>query len=159
MKGNNIMSSAKIKPLTIFVLRIILGIIFVVAAYNKLLHMDVLTATVINYNILPVTLAKYFAYAFPWIEIIAGVMLITGLGTRGASLAIVGLLVSFIIAIAINMYRGVSIDCGCFGGLFGMHENIGAGILIRDSIFLVVAVFLTFTKEFMFSADSYLGKK
>ncbi len=142
-------------PAMILVLRVAIGIVFVVAAYGKLLHPDVLISTVINFNILPIGLAKVFAEVLPWAEMISGVMLITGFGTRGASLSISLMLVSFIIAIAINIHRGVSMECGCFD-IFGMNEKVGTEILFRDSFFLIAAIFLVFTRDFLLSIDNYL---
>lgn len=147
-----------LRPVILLVLRVTLGIIFVVAAYGKLLHPDVLVSTVINYNILPIGLAKLFAYTLPWVEIISGLMLIVGFGTRAASFALSWLLLSFIIAIWINIKRGVSMECGCFD-IFGMNEKIGSAILFRDIVFFIVAVILVSKKEFMLSIDNYIERK
>jgi putative oxidoreductase len=113
---------------------------------------------VINYNILPIGLAKLFAYTLPWVEIISGLMLIVGFGTRAASFALSWLLLSFIIAIWINIKRGVSMECGCFD-IFGMNEKIGSAILFRDIVFFIVAVILVSKKEFMLSIDNYIERK
>jgi uncharacterized membrane protein YphA (DoxX/SURF4 family) len=158
MERKCIINFALMRPGIVFILRVMLGIVFVVAAYGKLLHPDVLVSTVINFNILPMGLAKIFAYTLPWIEMIAGIMLIAGFGIRGASFAIGLLLVSFIIAIGINMHRGISMECGCFD-IFGMNEKVGSEILFRDILFLIVAVSLVLTKDFMLSIDTYMERK
>jgi uncharacterized membrane protein YphA (DoxX/SURF4 family) len=158
MERKCIINFALMRPVIVFILRVMLGIVFVVAAYGKLLHPDVLVSTVINFNILPMGLAKIFAYTLPWIEMIAGIMLIAGFGIRGASFAIGLLLVSFIIAIGINMHRGISMECGCFD-IFGMNEKVGSEILFRDILFLIVAVSLVLTKDFMLSIDTYMERK
>jgi len=158
MERKCIINFAMLRPVILLVLRVTLGIIFVVAAYGKLLHPDVLVSTVINYNILPIGLAKLFAYTLPWVEIISGLMLIVGFGTRAASFALSWLLLSFIIAIWINIKRGVSMECGCFD-IFGMDEKIGSAILFRDIVFFIVAVILVSKKEFMLSIDNYIERK
>lgn len=158
MEKKCIINFAMIRPVILLVLRVTLGIVFVIAAYGKLLHPDVLVATVINYNILPTNLAKLFAYMLPWVEIISGLMLIVGFGTRAASFSLSWLLLSFIIAIWINIKRGVSMECGCFD-IFGMNEKIGSAILIRDIVFLVVAIILVSKNDFMLSIDNYIEKK
>ena len=68
------------------------------------------------YEMLPVTVANFLGYSLPWIEIGIGLLLIVG-----AAVAICGLLgaftmLTFIIAISQAWARGLSIDCGCFGG-------------------------------------------
>ncbi|MCL4558975.1 MAG: DoxX family membrane protein [Deltaproteobacteria bacterium] len=158
MERKCIVNLAMLRPVIVLVLRLVLGVVFIIAAYGKLLHPDVLVSTVINFDILPMGLAKLFAYVLPWIEIISGAMLIVGFGIRGASLSLGLLLVSFIIAVAVNMHRGVSMECGCFD-IFGMNEKIGSAILIRDTIFLVVTVVFLFTKKFMLSIDGRMKKK
>ena len=52
----------------------------------------------------------------PWLEIGAGLLLIIGVGIRFAALFGSLLMVLFIVAIAQAWARGLSIDCGCFGG-------------------------------------------
>ncbi|MGC8580416.1 MAG: MauE/DoxX family redox-associated membrane protein [bacterium] len=158
MERKCVINFTMIKPAIILVLRVTLGIVFVIAAYGKLIHPDVLVSTVINYDILPIGLAKLFAYMLPWVEMISGIMLITGVGTRAAAFALSWLLLSFIIAIWINIKRGVSMECGCFD-IFGMDEKIGSAILFRDIVFLIVAVLLVFTRDFILSIDSFIERK
>ena len=52
----------------------------------------------------------------PWLEIGAGILLIIGAAIRYAAIFGSALMVLFIIAIAQAWARGLSIDCGCFGG-------------------------------------------
>ncbi len=158
MERKCVINFALMKPFILLLLRVLLGAVFILAAYGKLLHPEVLVSTVINFNILPLGLSKIFAYTLPWIEMIAGIMLIIGFGTRGASFAIAWLLISFIIAIGINMHRGVSMECGCFD-IFGMNEKIGSEILLRDVIFFLIAAALVLTKEFLFSVDTFMERK
>ncbi|MCL4478339.1 MAG: DoxX family membrane protein [Deltaproteobacteria bacterium] len=157
MERRCIINFQMLRPVIIFVLRILLGGIFIIAAYGKLLHPQSLESIVVNYNILPLFMARYFAYALPWAELLAGIMLVLGIFTRGSALAVGLLLAAFIFAVSINIFRGVSMDCGCFD-IFGMHEKIGSVIIIRDIIFFVVSVFLVYTREFIFSIDNYLKK-
>ena len=52
----------------------------------------------------------------PWIEIGAGLLLILGVAVRQTAIFSGFLMLIFIIAIAQAWARGLSIDCGCFGG-------------------------------------------
>ena len=52
----------------------------------------------------------------PILEVTIGTMLVLGLLTRGAAVVSALLFVAFIIGIASVWARGMSIDCGCFGG-------------------------------------------
>lgn len=68
------------------------------------------------YEILPIWLANALGIILPWLEIGAGLLLIIGVGIRFAALFGSLLMVLFIVAIAQAWARGLSIDCGCFGG-------------------------------------------
>jgi hypothetical protein len=90
---------------------------------------------------LPNPLIVPFALALPPFEIIAGALVITGLMRRTGCLALILLTVVFSIALFAALARGISVDCGCFGG--------GTGITaapwfeaIRDVVLLAIAVWL-----------------
>lgn len=68
------------------------------------------------YQLLPFDLAAYLGYALPVVELLLGALLLIGLFTRAAALAGTVLMVVFIAAIISAWVRGLSIDCGCFGG-------------------------------------------
>jgi uncharacterized membrane protein YphA (DoxX/SURF4 family) len=52
----------------------------------------------------------------PVVEVVVGAALVLGLLTRGAGAVSAVLFVAFIIGIASVWARGLTIDCGCFGG-------------------------------------------
>lgn len=94
--------------------QIALGAIFVVAALPKIADPPSFAHMIYNYRILPGGLINLSALIMPWVELLAGLALILGVWTRGARWIIGLMLVTFIIAIGINLARGNAIDCGCF---------------------------------------------
>jgi uncharacterized membrane protein YphA (DoxX/SURF4 family) len=68
------------------------------------------------YELLPISIANFFGYALPWFEVGLGALLILGVATRLSGFIAGSLMIAFIIAIASAWARGLSIDCGCFGG-------------------------------------------
>jgi len=54
------------------------------------------------------------ALTMPWIELLSGLALILGIWKATARTIIAALLITFIIAISINLLRSNAIDCGCF---------------------------------------------
>ena len=84
--------------------------------------------SIYNYKLMPDFLINFLAIVFPWIELVAGILLIFGISVKENSAILSGLLVIFIVAIAISLARGLNIDCGCFGTVegrkLGIQENI-----------------------------------
>ena len=94
--------------------QIALGIIFVVAAWPKIVDPPSFAHMIYNYRILPAGLINISALTMPWVEIVVGLCLILGLWVKPARWIVAAMLVVFIIAISINLMRGNAIDCGCF---------------------------------------------
>ena len=98
----------------VFVLRIGLGLIFLLAGLSKT------TAPIAEFigmarqwNILPEPWVVIYATSLPWVELVTGALLIAGAWPRLNAALIALMLVSFLIAIAINMVRGAAIEnCG-----------------------------------------------
>lgn len=98
------------------VARLILGGVFLVAGALKVTTPEAMAKATQAYQLLPHDLAAYVGYALPTIEIILGLLLVLGLFTRTAAVLTSLLVLAFIIGIAQAWARGLTIDCGCFGG-------------------------------------------
>ena len=96
--------------------RLILGVVLIWAGAAKVTSPAVSARAVRAFQILPYDFAGYVGYGLPLLEILIGLLLVIGLFTR-ISAAVGGLLMlAFIIGIASAWARGLTIDCGCFGG-------------------------------------------
>jgi putative oxidoreductase len=69
----------------------------------------------------------------PWLEVGAGLCLVSGWKTRSGLLVLTGLMAVFIIVILITMARGLKIDCGC--GLF-FQRQVGPVAALEDLLLL-----------------------
>ena len=130
--------------------RIILGLIFIYSGTIKVINTSDFSNSIINYRLLPELVINFLAITLPWIELTAGLLLIFGISVKENALIITSLLVVFIIAIIISLFRGLDIDCGCFGtvsgtklGLTKLLENcillfMGIVLLVFDSIFFIL---------------------
>jgi len=123
--------------------RVLVGGAFIVASFDKILDPMSFAKAVESYQLLPYILVTPFAVTLPWIEFVAGVLLILGIASRASALLIFGMLVMFIIAIAINLGRGAEIDCGCFGAV-AKSEPIGWGTIWRDVVLVALALHALF---------------
>ena len=96
--------------------RLILGGVLIAAGWLKAFNTADAENAVRAYQVLPLPVADFVGITLPWIEIALGILLILGVATRIAAIAGGAIMVIFIIAIAQAGLRGLSIDCGCFGG-------------------------------------------
>ncbi len=120
--------------------RLILGAIFVVAAYMKLKAPWIEFAGELNaYELLPERALEPLAKTLPWAELALGVALISGIWQRWFAL-IASLLLTLFFTVMLRSYIvGLKIDCGCFGP----GDELGPKTLARDFSLLVLAVLVT----------------
>ena len=105
-----------LQPWVTLAARILLGVVLVLAGYLKAKSPAQAQMAVRAYKLLPISIANIFGLALPWLEIGAGVLLIVGIAVRYAALFGGLLMLLFVGAISQAWARGLSIDCGCFGG-------------------------------------------
>lgn len=137
------------------VLRLVLGVVFLQSGYEKLHHLEEFYQAAQNYQVLPPGVTHFYSVMVPWLEMLAGLYLLLGLFTRFAALLTAGLLVSFIIAIAMVLIRGDAVDCGCFVG--GEESPVDVWLLVRDVAMLLGAVYLAWTKPIPQCLDGFLN--
>src|SRR5207249_4362814 len=98
-----------------------LGFMFLFAAYNKLYGANatqLFSASVQAFKTgMPDWAVRLTTGVTPWVEVIAGVLLLLGVWTRAAATVLSGLLIVFIILIVQAIGRGLDLECGCFGKL------------------------------------------
>ncbi|HEV7922064.1 MAG TPA: MauE/DoxX family redox-associated membrane protein [Thermoanaerobaculia bacterium] len=91
-----------------------LGVVFIVAALPKIVDPPSFAHMIYNYKLVPEPLLNIMALTMPWLELLCGLALVLGIWKEAARGVIALLLLTFIIAIGINLLRGNAIDCGCF---------------------------------------------
>jgi len=119
--------------------RLFLGILFIYASVDKILHPAAFAKIVYNFHILPGFLINIFAIILPWVEFLVGVCLILGIALDAAALLASVLLGVFIIALGVNLIRGLDINCGCFSTASASKSNVSKR-LIEDVIFLAMSL-------------------
>ena len=135
------------------VVRLVLGGILVTAGALKAIDPQSSVAAVRAYQLLPDALETLVGWALPFAEIALGLLLIAGIATRVIALVSAGLLVIFITGVISAAARGLSIDCGCFGGggeVAAGQTAYGAEI-VRDVGFLMLALWLVWNPRSRFA--------
>ncbi len=123
--------------------RISFGFIFVYASIEKIKNPVAFSEVIFNYRLLPEKLINLVAVILPWIELVAGLAIITGIGLLGGLLIGNFLLGIFTLAIVINIYRGINIKCGCFSTEIDYASTFEMWIdVLRDMGLLVIGIIL-----------------
>ena len=121
--------------------RTTLGLTFLWASVDKILNPVEFTGIILNYDILPIDTVNIAAVVLPWFELACGLFLVIGRLVPGATLAIVILLFTFMLATGFNLYRGLDISCGCFSVSPDAKENAALN-LARNGLLLAAGAWL-----------------
>ena len=116
------------------VIRVVLGLVFLLYGLDKISQPDVFAKSIANYRLLPAVFINLMAVVLPWIEVLCGLLLISGQWIRSAALVSGFLLVVFVIAVSITLVRGLDIHCGCFNTNAG--RKVGMRLLGEDLLLL-----------------------
>jgi uncharacterized membrane protein YphA (DoxX/SURF4 family) len=122
------------------ILRLLVGGVFVSAALFKIADPANFALAIANYRLAPHALNNLIAVLLPWIEVLSGMLVLTGIWLRAAALVIASLTAIFTLAIVSALMRGLNIECGCFGTVGGRH--IGLFSLLLDTTLFSLATLL-----------------
>ncbi|YCM46367.1 MauE/DoxX family redox-associated membrane protein [Verrucomicrobiaceae bacterium 227] len=125
------------------ILRMGLGAFFIWSGILKLQDLQAFTESVGNFQIVGEPTDAVVAYLLPWVEIFAGLSVVSGIGKAGGLVIILGMLLVFNVAIAWVWSQGLNINCGCYGkgseptnyplklvANFGLMTLAGASLLL-----------------------------
>jgi len=135
--------------------RLILGGVLFAAGFLKYEHLDKSRMAVRAYELLPISVANFFGISLPFLEIAVGILLVVGAAIR-ISAAIGGaLMFIFIIGISQAWARGLSIDCGCFGGGGQVAPGTASYLpeILRDTALAAIAIYLFRYPQSKFALD------
>ena len=124
--------------------RLTLGGVLFAAGWLKVFTPAKSQMAVRAYEVLPISVANFFGIALPWFEVGLGILLILGIAVRLSALLGGALMVLFIAAISQAWARGLSIDCGCFGGGGTVEPGQTKYLseILRDSGLALLALYL-----------------
>ena len=115
------------------------GGVFVFAGWAKALDPGLFLVSIRGFQLLPDPYAAWLALSLPWLEIFAGLAVITGWLRRGGLLLLNACILVFVIALGIAWARGINVECGCFGST--VKTSLGSELLLDGSL-LALGVWL-----------------
>jgi len=126
----------------LLLVRLFLGFVFLYAGLEKINDPENFARAINNYRLLPFSLINFFAIVLPWMELTAGLLLIFGISIKENSFIITALLIVFIVIIIISLFRGLDINCGCFGTAGG--AKIGVQKVIENLLLILLGLQLVY---------------
>jgi len=127
----------------LFLLRLIVGGVFIWAGVLKIADPLGFAQSIKNYQVVSPTLAFLIAIVLPWVEVLSGALLIIGVLKRSSALLISLLLIGFIGLVALALARGIDTSCGCFGSL---SRRADLSLILTDAVLLVFSLSVFFAR-------------
>jgi uncharacterized membrane protein YphA (DoxX/SURF4 family) len=151
----------KIQPWFGLLARLTLGGVLFAAGYLKVGKADESQMAVRAYEMLPISIANMLGLILPFVEVVIGALLILGALTRVMAALGGFTMVLFIIAIAQAWARGLTIDCGCFGGGGAVEPGQTKYLqeILRDTGLAFLAAYLIRYPSTKFSLDKNQDSK
>jgi uncharacterized membrane protein YphA (DoxX/SURF4 family) len=131
-------------PALHWTLALVVGGVFLYACWDKILEPRKFAGIIYQYQVIGPSArvgflpANLLAVTLPWLELVVGLLLVTGLWRREAAAVAGGMLVMFLAAIGIATAQGVDVaNCGCFS--VGEHGRTPGWVLVVQDLALLAA--------------------
>jgi uncharacterized membrane protein YphA (DoxX/SURF4 family) len=119
--------------------RFAIGTVFLLAGLAKIRLRREFEFAVMNFELLPRRAARLVGRWLPVGEIAAAALLLLGVAIVPAAAFLAVLLAAFIAAVAVNLLRKKTMDCGCFGGA-GAPRRMTWSVVGRNVVLLFIAI-------------------
>jgi uncharacterized membrane protein YphA (DoxX/SURF4 family) len=139
--------------------RLVLGGFFVYASLDKIWDPAAFAKIVYQWQVVGPVASNLVAVTLPWVELVAGLLLVAGVWRRESALVIALMLVVFLVAAASVMARGIDVEnCGCVSVAKGAAEaawppawtkGVGWFLVARNLVLLAAALALAFVTPLM----------
>ncbi len=126
-----------------WLLRFALSAVFVYAGLSKLRDPQAFAESIASFRLLPPALVNPAAMTLPPLEILAAALALSGGWIRrSGAFCLLATLIVFSLALASALFRGLSVDCGCFGAdrldVLNPTKNLWIAFL-RDAVLIALA--------------------
>ncbi len=143
-----------------YFVRLYLAWVFISACIHKLVDPTGFAIDIATYQMLPLVFINPLAIVLPYVELGTGFMLMIGLRARAAALMVCGMMLMFMIALSYALMHDLSISCGCFASNAAAGSDPISGLtMLRDSAWLILAIYVVIFDRRPFGIDRLIGKK
>jgi uncharacterized membrane protein YphA (DoxX/SURF4 family) len=151
------MSASKILAWLAVPARWYLGWLFVAASLHKIAAPGAFAVDVATYDILPLATVNLVAITLPWVELLAGAMLLVGWRLRAAAVMVAAMMVAFLAALVVALVRGLDMSCGCFASQGAVEDPIGWWTVLRDLAWLALTALVLCCDRGLLGLDRVRG--
>ena len=151
------MKKININEKIIFIIRVIVGFVFLYASIHKIADPESFAKSIENYKVLPIFCINVVAIIIPWIELVIGLFLIFGVFIQSSSFIATFLMAFFSILVLVTIIRGIDITCGCFSS--STSTPIGWQKFIENTILFVLSLLVYYSKSEYLSVEKYFRVK
>ena len=127
----------------IYIIRLVLGAVFIYASYSKILDPVSFSANIHNYGVTSIYIENLISLILPWMELFIGIGLISGFKYEASVDLSIYMMILFIFLITQAYLRGKSIDCGCFFSDINLEDATTKRFdmlkrILEDIVFLIL---------------------
>lgn len=116
-----------------------LGLCLSFSGVQKLKAPRSFVIAVVDFDVLPVLPSRWLGWWLPWIECFVGLLLLAGRAVGPTTVLAGSLLLAFTGAVALNLVRGRTLSCRCFGNGSG---KIGTHTIARNLVLVGLAALI-----------------
>ncbi|BCX02506.1 MAG: hypothetical protein KatS3mg053_0444 [Candidatus Roseilinea sp.] len=135
-------------------LRCFLAGVFLLSSIAKARNLPEFVTTVRLFRLAPERLSYALAHIIVILELAISVCLLVGIWSQWAAGMAAVMLITFIIAMLINMIRRNILNCNCFGPYF--KEQIGVKAILRNVLLLTLALIVVIFYDGFFALEFLL---
>ncbi len=146
-------------PWLALAVRVYLAGVFLFACVHKIANPSEFAMDIATYDILPLVLINPMAICLPWVELGAGILLLIGYRSKGAALAIAGMMFMFLVAIILALSKDIEMSCGCFASQAMESDPIGTWTVFRDSSWLLMAVYVIILDRHPMGIETWMNAR
>lgn len=138
------MKKEKFRTLLLTLLRLILALIFLIAAIEKLKSPEDFALSIDAYGVFPDGIINFLTIFIPWLELFISFGLIFQFKLRANLYLYLFLMSAFTLIVAYAMIIGLDIECGCFGE---NSEKVGWKKILENALIIFGVIILLMNEK------------